>query len=145
MDNADNAEARELATKPNCPARKSCGVCSKSALPCAPVRCGVALSDEDLCTRFQCCRLPSLVALLCCSVMVTMTVLPWATGVCRRRVRLVPIQAHQQEEGPLREPEELGHLPPDQRHHHHWQAHVRLCVVALAGSAMQAIARAISL
>ena len=35
MDNADNAEARELAApKPNCPARKSCKECSKSALPC---------------------------------------------------------------------------------------------------------------
>jgi len=32
MDNADNAEARELAAKPNCPARKSCGVCSKNGV-----------------------------------------------------------------------------------------------------------------
>ena len=59
--------------------------------------------------------------------MVTMTVLPWMPGVCRRCVRLVPIQAQQQEEGSLREPEELGHLPPDQRHHHQDHVRFKLC------------------
>ena len=85
------------------------------------------MSGEDVCTRCQCCqcRLHWLVVPLCSSVMVTMTVLPWMPGVCRRCVRLVPIQAQQQEEGSLREPDELGHLPPDQRHHHHWRARVR--------------------